>query len=174
MDIPVNSGTELNFAVSLSVALRLLLLQMVAGAADGAELPAAGLPTDRQHQAHESRRHFGRGLAAAAVAAAGVQSGVQCGMEAAVHNAVIAAGRPAAGKTSGVGQWVQSTGQGTPRKSLSMGALRAQQRSRVADQDRTDDGERQHAGRRASGGLRVYPAPHFREGRQKLKLVTTC
>ncbi|KAJ1520019.1 hypothetical protein ONE63_004249 [Megalurothrips usitatus] len=58
-------------------------------------------------------------------------------MEAAVHSALLAAQRPAAGKLSGAPQSAHQ-----PRKSLSMGALRAQQqqqRSRATDQDRTDD-----------------------------------
>jgi hypothetical protein len=59
--------------------------------------------------------------------------------EAAAQGAMFAASRPAAGKASGQ---EQTASMAAPRKSLSMGALRAQQqRSRVTNQDRMDDGE---------------------------------
>ncbi|XP_052129673.1 uncharacterized protein LOC113209418 isoform X2 [Frankliniella occidentalis] len=121
------------------------------GEGTGANLPAAGLPTeraalrsasDRYSCGQEFRRRAqqpqGQGLPPPAPQQAQQQQQAQTRMEAAVHNAVLAASRPAAGKMSGMAQTANMT---APRKSLSMGALRAreQQRSRVADQDRTDD-----------------------------------
>lgn len=103
-------------------------------AGPAADLPAAGLPTERQ-SAHEYRRQFGgrptpapapaSTLAASAPAPAAAPAArprMETVMLAATH-------RPAAGKSSGA----MAADQAAPRKSLSMGALRAQQRSRLAD-----------------------------------------
>ncbi|KAE8740108.1 hypothetical protein FOCC_FOCC014394 [Frankliniella occidentalis] len=110
------------------------------GEGTGANLPAAGLPTeraalrsasDRYSCGQEFRRRAqqpqGQGLPPPAPQQAQQQQQAQTRMEAAVHNAVLAASRPAAGKMSGMAQTANMT---APRKSLSMGALRAREQQR--------------------------------------------